>query len=128
MLRGEYGRGTEGGMGEEVLEKGREFPTVPPARLFTVRKVKEGEPLLLRSPPRPHHIPHPASHVPSVTRTALRPGTFFSAALRVVRMLRPRSTGKSGLALVGEEWDGETEISFNERADKFEISKAGWKT
>ena len=39
-----------------------------------------------------------------------------------------RSTGKSGLALVGEEWDGETEISFNERADKFEISKAGWKT
>ena len=42
-------------------------------------------------------------------------------------MLRPRSTGKSGLALVGEEWDGETEISFNERAEKFEISKAGWK-
>ena len=64
MLRGEYGRGTEGGMGEEVLEKGREFPALPPARLFTVRKVKEGEPLLLCSPP-PHatpttsHIPHP---------------------------------------------------------------------
>ena len=64
MLRGEYGRGTEGGMGEEVLEKGREFPTLPPARLFTVRKVKEGEPLLLRSPPPTPPPPHPTSHIP----------------------------------------------------------------
>ena len=44
-----------------------------------------------------------------------------------MRSLRPGNIGKSGLALVGEERDGETEISFNERADKSEISKAGWK-
>ena len=44
-----------------------------------------------------------------------------------MRSLRPGNTGKSELALVGEERDGETEISFNERAGKSEISKPGWK-
>ena len=60
--------GEQRGMGEEVLEKGRGFPALPPAGLFTIRKVKEGEPLLLLSPPRypipaTSHIPHPTSLV-----------------------------------------------------------------
>ena len=62
MLRGECGKGTERGMGEEALEKGREFPSLPPAGLFTIKKVKQGEPLLF-SPPPTLPPPHPTALV-----------------------------------------------------------------